>query len=47
MIVIFLLFEKELSNKEISKMLKIYDSGVTRIKKRALKKLKKYLEGDE
>ncbi len=45
MMVIFLLFEKELSSSEASKILKICSDSVTRIKKRALKKLEKYLKG--
>ena len=45
MMVIFLLFEKEFSSSEASKILKICSDSVTRIKKRALKKLEKYLKG--
>lgn len=45
LMVIFLLFEKELSSSEASKKLKICSDSVTRIKKRALKKLEKYLKG--
>lgn len=45
MIVIFLLFEKQLTSREASKNLKICSDSVTRIKKRALKKLEKYLKG--
>lgn len=45
LMVIFLLFEKELSSSEASKNLKICSDSVTRIKKRALKKLEKYLKG--
>ena len=45
MIVIFLLFEKQLTSSEASKILKICSDSVTRIKKRALKKLEKYLKG--
>ena len=47
MMVIFLLFEKELSSSEASKILKICSDSVTRIKKRALKKLEKYLKGGD
>lgn len=45
MMVIFLLFEKQLSNIEIGEILKIYSNSVPRIRKRALKKLEKYLKG--
>ena len=45
LMVIFLLFEKQLSSTEASKNLKICSDSVTRIKKRALKKLEKYLKG--
>lgn len=45
--VIFLLFEKQLSNIEIGEILKIYSNSVPRIRKRALKKLEKYLKGGE
>lgn len=45
MIVIFLLFEKQLTSSEASKILKICSDSVTRIKKRELKKLEKYLKG--
>ena len=44
MTVIFLMFEKQLSNKEISILLKMYTSCVARIKTRALKKIAKYLK---
>ncbi len=47
MIVIFLLFEKQLSSNEISKMLKIYSNSVSRIRKRALKKIEKYMKGEK
>ena len=47
MMVIFLLFEKQLTSSEASKILKIYSDSVTRIKRRALKKIEKYLKGDE
>lgn len=47
MIVIFLLFEKQLSSNEISKILKIYSNSVPRIKKRALKKIEKYMKGEK
>ncbi len=47
MIVIFLLFEKQLSSNEISKILKIYSNSVPRIRKRALKKIEKYLKGEK
>ena len=45
MTVIFLLFEEQLTSSEASKILKICSDSVTRIKKRALKKLEKYLKG--
>lgn len=47
MMVIFLLFEKQLSSNEASKNLKICSDSVTRIKRRALKKLEQYLKGGE
>ena len=47
MTVIFLLFEEKLTSSEASKILKICSDSVTRIRKRALKKLEKYMEGDE
>lgn len=47
MTVIFLLFEKQLTSSEASKILKICSDSVTRINRRALDKLKKYLKGDE
>ncbi len=47
MTVIFLLFEKQLTSSEASKILKICSDSVTRIKRRALKKIEKYLKGDE
>lgn len=46
MTVIFLLFEEQLTSSEASKILKICSDSVTRIKRRAIEKLKKYLEGD-
>lgn len=47
MTVIFLLFEKQLTSREASKILKICSDSVTRINKRALRKLKEYLKGDD
>lgn len=47
MTVIFLLFEKQLTSSEASKILKICSDSVTRINKRALRKLEEYLKGDE
>lgn len=47
MTVIFLLFEEQLTSSESSKILKICSDSVTRIKKRALRKIEKYLKGDE
>ncbi len=46
MTVIFLLFEEQFTSSEASKILKICSDSVTRIKRRAIEKLKKYLEGD-
>lgn len=43
--VIFLLFEEQLTSAEASKILKICSDSVTRIKRRALKKIEKYLKG--
>ncbi len=46
--VIFLLFDKELSQKEAAKMLEVYSKTVSKIKIRAINKLKKYFkEGSE
>lgn len=45
MMVIFLLFEKQLTSSESSKILKICTDSVTRIKRRALRKIEKYLKG--
>lgn len=47
MTVIFLLFEKQLTSKEASQILKICSDSVTRINRRALRKIEKYLKGDE
>jgi RNA polymerase sigma factor (sigma-70 family) len=44
--VIFLLFQEEFSQDEASKILDICSKSVSRIKLRAVKKLKNYLEGD-
>lgn len=44
--VIFLLFAKELSQDKASEVLNIWSKSVSRIKIRAIAKLKKYLEGD-
>ena len=44
--VIFLLFKEELSQDEVSQILNICSKSVSRIKIRALNKLKKFLEGD-
>ena len=44
--VIFLLFEEELSQDEAAKILEIWSKSVSRIKIRAIEKLKKYLKGD-
>lgn len=45
--VIFLIFSKELSREEAAKILDVCVDTVSRAKIRALKKLKKYLEGDK
>ena len=42
--VIFLLFEKELTSSEASKILKICSDSVTRIRRRAIKKLQNHLK---
>lgn len=44
--VIFLLYNKELSQDEASKILEICSKSVSRIKVRAINKLKKYMRGD-
>lgn len=44
--VIFLLFEEELSQDEAAKILEIWSKSVSRIKIRAIGKLKKYMKGD-
>ena len=43
--VIFLLFERQLKSSEASKILQICNDSVTRIKRRALQKLEKYMKG--
>lgn len=45
--VIFLSFEKQLTSKEASQILKICSDSVTRIKRRALKKIENYWKGDK
>lgn len=47
MTVIFLLFEKQLTSSEASQILKICSDSVTRIRRRALRKIEEYLKGDE
>lgn len=42
--VIFLLFEKELTSSEASKILKICSDSVTRIRRRAIKKIQNHLK---
>ena len=44
--VIFLLFKEELSQDEAGKILEICSKSVSRIKLRAIEKLKRYFEGD-
>ena len=45
--VIFLLYNKELSQDEASKILEICSKSVSRIKVRAINKLRKYMKGDK
>ena len=45
MTVVFLLFEKQFTSNEASKILEICSDSVTRIKRRAIKKLKNYMKG--
>ena len=47
MTVIFLLFQEQSTSKEASQILKICSDSVTRIKRRAFKKIEKYLKGEE
>ncbi len=47
MTVILLLFQEQLTSKEASQILKICSDSVTRIKRRAFKKIEKYLKGEE
>lgn len=44
--VLFLLFKKELSQNEAAQILEIYSKTVSKIKIRAIEKLKKFMEGD-
>lgn len=44
--VIFLLFKRELSQSEAAEILEIYSKTVSKIKVRAIEKLRKYMEGD-
>lgn len=44
--VIFLLFNKQLSQDEAAEILKICSKSISRIKLRAIEKLRNYLEGD-
>jgi RNA polymerase sigma factor (sigma-70 family) len=44
--VIFLLFNEDLSQEDAGKILEICSKSVSRIKLRALNKLRKYMEGD-
>lgn len=44
--VIFLLFEEELTQSEAAEILEIYSKTVSKIKIRAIGKLKRYLKGD-
>lgn len=45
--VIFLLFKEELTQNEAAEILEIYSKTVSKIKIRAIEKLKKYLKGDQ
>ena len=47
MTVISLLFDEQLTSSEASKIFKICSDSVTRIKRRALRKIEKYLKGVE
>lgn len=44
--VIFLLYNKELSQDEAADILNIWSKSISRIKIRAIEKLRKYMEGD-
>lgn len=44
--VIFLLFKMDLSQNEVANVLEVYSKTVSKIKIRAIKKMKKYMEGD-
>ena len=44
--VIFLLFQEELSQDEAAKILEIWSKSVSRIRVRAIEKLRKYLKGE-
>ena len=44
--VIFLLFQKELTQREAAEILEVYTKTISKIKIRAIHKLKKYLEED-
>lgn len=44
--VIFLLFQEELSQNEAAQILEIYSKTISKIKIRAIEKLKKYFKGD-
>ena len=43
--VIFLLFQEELTQKDAAKILKLYSKTISKIKIRAINKLKKYIRG--
>lgn len=45
--VIFLLFQEELTQSEAAEILEIYSKTVSKIKIRAINKLRKYLKGDK
>lgn len=45
--VIFLLYTEDFSQKDVAQILKLYAKTVSKIKIRAINKLRKYFEGDE
>lgn len=44
--VVFLLFQKDLTLNEASKILEVYSKTISKIKIRAIEKLRKYMKGD-
>ena len=47
MTVVFLLFEKQFTSSEASKILEFCSDSVTRIKRRAIRKLQDYMKGEK